>query len=264
MALAAFAPVSCQKHSRHKTTIKAKVPVPEAVDLGIVVKGKSVKWASFNLGASRPEEVGDYYAWGEVETHYVSKNPFVWQVGKNGDRMLYDWAWYRYSTGSSCIVTKYCATRDEDFWGGDPKGPDGLTKLEPEDDAAHVLLGGNWRMPDREEFFALCELRELAKDANSDYTWEDWATVQDQNGDDVHGLRITRKSTGATLFFPTTGIRMGDELYRPNEVGAYWYSTLREAVSYLADSAKIWEEGVDKDSSTSRAFAHPIRPVYVE
>ena len=32
---------------------------PEAVDLGL-----SVKWASFNLGASKPEECGDYYAWG--------------------------------------------------------------------------------------------------------------------------------------------------------------------------------------------------------
>ena len=37
------------------------VPVPEAVDMGL-----SVKWASYNLGASSPEEFGEYYAWGEV------------------------------------------------------------------------------------------------------------------------------------------------------------------------------------------------------
>ena len=36
-------------------------PVPEAVDLGL-----SVKWASFNLGASAPEMYGDYFAWGEA------------------------------------------------------------------------------------------------------------------------------------------------------------------------------------------------------
>ena len=34
--------------------------VPELVDLGL-----SVKWASCNLGATKPEETGDYYMWGE-------------------------------------------------------------------------------------------------------------------------------------------------------------------------------------------------------
>lgn len=40
--------------------------VAEAVDLGL-----SVKWANFNIGATSPEEYGDYYAWGETE---VKKN----------------------------------------------------------------------------------------------------------------------------------------------------------------------------------------------
>lgn len=35
---------------------------PEYVDLGL-----SVKWASFNVGATKPEETGDYFAWGETE-----------------------------------------------------------------------------------------------------------------------------------------------------------------------------------------------------
>lgn len=39
--------------------------IPEAVDLGLP---SGTKWASFNLGASKPEELGDYYAWGETET----------------------------------------------------------------------------------------------------------------------------------------------------------------------------------------------------
>lgn len=36
--------------------------MPEAVDMGL-----SVKWASFNMGASRPEEVGAYYRWGATK-----------------------------------------------------------------------------------------------------------------------------------------------------------------------------------------------------
>ena len=35
----------------------------EFVDLGL-----SVKWASCNIGAEKPNEFGDYYAWGETET----------------------------------------------------------------------------------------------------------------------------------------------------------------------------------------------------
>ena len=35
----------------------------EAVDLGL-----SVKWATCNIGASKPEDYGDYFAWGEDET----------------------------------------------------------------------------------------------------------------------------------------------------------------------------------------------------
>ena len=37
----------------------------EYVDLGL-----SVKWATCNVGASSPEEYGNYYAWGETETSY--------------------------------------------------------------------------------------------------------------------------------------------------------------------------------------------------
>ena len=43
---------------------KAKVEM-EAVDLGLP---SGNKWASCNLGASAPEERGDYFAWGETET----------------------------------------------------------------------------------------------------------------------------------------------------------------------------------------------------
>ena len=42
-------------------------PVPDAVDLGMIVNGKNVKWASFNLGASSPEGFGLFLAWGALE-----------------------------------------------------------------------------------------------------------------------------------------------------------------------------------------------------
>lgn len=42
-------------------TLKKEIPA-EAIDLGL-----SVKWAGWNIGSSAVEEVGDYYAWGELD-----------------------------------------------------------------------------------------------------------------------------------------------------------------------------------------------------
>ena len=47
---------------------------PEYVDLGLP---SGVKWATFNVGATKPEEYGDYFAWGETEP-----------------KELYDWSTY--------------------------------------------------------------------------------------------------------------------------------------------------------------------------
>lgn len=48
-------------------TVKATLA---AVDLGL-----SVKWASYNVGASGPEEYGDYFAWGETDVKSVYDKP---------------------------------------------------------------------------------------------------------------------------------------------------------------------------------------------
>ena len=47
--------------SKLEFTTKDEFPVGEAVDLGL-----SVKWANMNMGASKPEDYGGYYYWGET------------------------------------------------------------------------------------------------------------------------------------------------------------------------------------------------------
>ena len=83
------------------------------VDLGL-----SVKWATCNVGATKPEEYGNYYAWGETQT-----------------KRVYSQNNYKYGTydGDFCTLTKYTVT-------------DGVT-LKATDDAASVNWGGTWRMP---------------------------------------------------------------------------------------------------------------------
>ena len=108
----------------HFTT--AKIPVPEAVDLGIVVNGKKIKWASFNLGATKPEENGYFYSWGET----APKDDYIWST-------------YKFGTSSSGPFSKYNSV-DMVL---DP-GPEG-------DDVASKYLGGKWRMPTQEEWTEL-------------------------------------------------------------------------------------------------------------
>lgn len=99
------------------------VDTMEAVDLGL-----SVKWATCNVGASKPEEYGDYFAWGETTT-----------------KSDYSWETYKWCTGTAISMTKYCT--DTEYG-----SVDGLTTLSSSDDVATVKWGKNWRMPTEEEF----------------------------------------------------------------------------------------------------------------
>ena len=161
---------SAQEWSEYADRIQAipsSVPVPEAVDLGL-----SVKWASFNLGASKPEEYGDYYAWGETET-----------------KDDYSWATYKWCMGPDNSMTKYCNKSEYGYNGF----TDTKTVLDLEDDAANVNLGSGWRMPTDAEW---TELRN-----NCTWTW----TIR--NG--VKG-RLVTASNGNSIFLPAAGCRGGN------------------------------------------------------
>ena len=120
----------------------------EAVDLGLP---SGLKWATCNVGATRPEEYGGYYAWGETE-----------------EKSNYDYSTYKWCNGSYDTMTKYCTSSS--FGTVDNK-----TVLESDDDVAHVKWGGGWRMP------TFGELHELY----SNCTWL-WITI---NG--IKGYKLT-------------------------------------------------------------------------
>ena len=119
----------------------------EAVDLGL-----SVKWATFNVGATKPEEYGGYYAWGETE-----------------EKQNYSWSTYKWCNNNYKKMTKYCTNSDYGT-------VDNKTTLDLEDDVAHVKWGGSWRMPTKAE---QDELR-------NNCTWT-WATFNDVSGYTVTG-----------------------------------------------------------------------------
>ena len=163
------------------TTLEEVSATPEYVDLGL-----SVKWATFNVGATKPEEYGDYFAWGETEPKEV-----------------YDWSTYKWCNGSATTLTKYCTD-------GSYGTVDNKTQLELSDDAARANWGGDWRMPTETEFTELCK----------NCTWT-WTT---QNG--VNGYKMTSKSNGNSIFLPATGCRYGSSLNDAGSLGGYWSSSL--------------------------------------
>ena len=156
-------------------------PVPEAVDLGL-----SVKWASFNVGASKPEEYGDYFAWGETEPKsFYAANTYKWCISP-------------YDTH----LTKY--TIESNYSYGQP---DYKRVLDLEDDAANANLGGKWRMPTLHEWFEL----------EYNCTWE-WTLINGIQGEKVTG------PNGNSIFLPAAGFRIRGGLDRSGSYGKYWTS----------------------------------------
>ena len=189
------------------TVIPTSSGVPEMIDLGL-----SVKWATFNVGATKPEDYGDYFAWGETEPYYeagfAQENPQShWLQGKLHG---YDWPSYKYGSASDQL-TKYC----NDESSGLNYFTDNNSMLDSEDDVAHMQWGGDWRMPTEEEF----------EELENNCSWT-WTTL---NG--VSGYRVTSNKSGYTdrsIFLPAVGCRYDTNLYLYDvgSDGYYWSSSL--------------------------------------
>ena len=181
------------------------------VDLGL-----SVKWATFNLGATKPEEYGDYYAWGETEYYYeagyAQDNPqFKWKDGKENG---YAWSSYRWFDNSSGTFIKYNSNSDCGL-------VDQRMTIDLEDDVAQVKWGGCWRIP------TMAEWEELLN--NCDWEWYDWGN-SDFGG--IAGYKVTsniKDYTDRFIFLPTSGCRVDVNLGGFGESGSggyYWSSSL--------------------------------------
>ncbi len=182
---------------------------PEAIDLGL-----SVKWASWNIGASTSSEGEDYFAWGEVLGSGDGKNNFD----------FYSYKWYEgQKTETPGLESEVIPRYNYDS----AYGPvDNLDVLKPEDDVASTKLGSSWRMPTKAEFE---ELRNRC-------VWV-WTT---ENG--IAGMRITSKVSGHTdksIFLPGAGNIVNTTYQSVGEHGSYWSSNLDHFTSYQAPYGAI-------------------------
>ena len=198
-----------------------KYATPEPIDLGLP---SGLKWASFNLGASKPEEYGKYFAWGET-----------------APKQDYKWSTYKWCMGEEKTIIKYCIDSNCGYNGF----TDGKTVLDLDDDAAAFTLADQWRMPTEDE---RDELRSFC-------SWE-WASISNVNGYKVTG------PNGNSIFIPAAGYRYGDSSNSVGSYGFYWTSSLSTISG--SDTSHPLSFGPDfvAYGSYQRYFGLPIRPVY--
>lgn len=193
------------------------------VDLGL-----SVKWATCNVGASKPEEHGGYYQWAGIKD--VSDTAFI--LDKNSGP-YYD----RYLE----LYNKY----ERSYW---LKGGDEKTIMDPEDDVAYIELGGGWRMPTKAEW------RELKE--NCLWTWTSL------NG--VNGYKVQSNKAGYTdrwIFLPAAGYRSYEYIGDFGYDGFYWSSFLNERKTENAFVLTFNSDEIDSDEYELRYYGLSVRPV---
>lgn len=171
-------------------TIQALASGHEYVDLGIC---HGLRWATMNIGASKPEEPGLHFSWGATET-----GGFDPKCSPFGEP-----------------INKYVVRNDNGFHRDDMESliVDGRTALEPCDDAAHTHWRGAWRMPFADELDSLmlhCR-------------WE----PDTLNGTAGYRVYATRRGfEGRSIFLPFTGAWSQLSFVRQNSGVFLWSKNL--------------------------------------
>ena len=210
--------------------------VGTAVDLGLP---SGTLWADHNIGATNPEDYGDYYSWGETAT-----------------KETYDWSTYFDTNDGGQTFGKY-------------NNDDGKTELETSDDVASQTWGGKWQMPTQ------AMIQELKSQCY--WVWTTTYNGKSVSGYIVYmaktdadkGAKVTSGSspspaydvaTDPHLFLPAAGYRQGSE---PRDAGRgyYWSRSLDPNYSYGACSLGFGSGNVWDSYARSRGYGFAVRPV---
>ena len=181
--------------------ISSNVDSYESVDLGL-----SVKWATCNVGAEKPEEYGDYFAWGET-----------------APKSDYSWSTYKFTTDGGSTFTKYT---------GSDK-----TVLDAADDAATANWGSAWRMPTIEEMQELLD--------NCTWEWQAAGNTTFGGGAGYKVTSKKTGYTDKYIFLPTSGFRDGATLHYSGfcDDATLHYGTFWSATLYADDAERAYGLG---------------------
>ena len=201
----------------------------EIIDMGL-----SVKWAGWNLGATKPEDGGDLFAWGETSP-----------------KQDYSWSTYKWCEGSSESLTKYNTNSSYGIVDNKTEFKD----YDYEDDAARVNLGDGWRIPTEDEW------GELKR--NCSIKW-----IENYDGTGARGILLTSRIDGYTdkaIFLPVRpGVDSRGLLFNQ---GSYWSSSLctdfENASLFAQDfTFQFYNNNYYTTSYVLRYAGIMVRPVY--
>ena len=215
------------------------------IDLGLE---SATLWATCNLGAEKPWEYGNYYAWGETET----KDDYSWET-------------YKYCKGTKETLTKYCY----DAKYGNEGFIDTLTTLEATDDAATAVLGVGWAMPtaaDWEELYSQCYWVWTVNYNNQNVSG--YIVYKAKSADDK-GTKIYSNGTpsasyslsDAHIFLPAAGFRDDKYLNGAGSWGNYWSASLCEDRPCSTHNCMFLDSSVNYLAYNYYRYGFSVRPV---
>ena len=185
----------------------------EYVDLGLP---SGTMWATCNVGASKPEDWGLLFQFGRV------------------DGYLYNDKHNQFKTGDTPLTTSGKIYKENEI-------------LDLADDAAHVHMGGAWRMPTNDQ------LKELYKNTKHE--------IERING--IKGMLFTSKINKKQLFIPFAGWWYNGNYYNAGYGGFVWSSQVR--VSSTVYAYRIYcssANGVYVNNFFYRSAAFSVRGVF--
>jgi len=159
------------EYINYKPEDKANYNTDDWVDLGLP---SGLLWATRNVGASSPEDYGDFFAWGETTS-----------------KSIYGWSTYQYSSDYNKL-TKYCTNSEHGYNGF----IDNLTTLTYDDDAATAHYGG--RTPTKSEWVELLN-----------NTTSQWTSINGLNGRifiGSNGKTLFLPAAGYRSYYETIGV----------------------------------------------------------
>ena len=147
-------------------------------------------WATCNVGASKPMDYGKYFQWGDIKG-WTKK-----QVGTGEGKKKFAADGSDYKKGTKPNFSKYTTPG---------------ARLDLEDDAAHVNMGGDWHIP------SPSQIKELI-----DNTTSEW-----MEQDDVKGRLFTsKKDSSKSIFIPAAGYASGGSVNFSGSFGYVWSTLL--------------------------------------
>ncbi|MDE6493239.1 MAG: hypothetical protein K2L50_01470 [Bacteroidales bacterium] len=207
---------------------------------GGVDMGGDILWAT--------EDLEGYYAWGEI---FTAQDQAGTSFTYNGTTYTNDGSYYTFSGTNKTSYTDYTNYKFFDNTAKLTKytwrhtnaalSEDGLTVLEPQDDAAVVRKGDGWRMPTAEEWVAL--INECQNEGS----------IEETTQDGVKGLLFTA-ANGNTIFLPQTGYyNYSGELKNTTDY-YYWTSSLSTQINRNSDTRENLPGGFITGGDIARSW----------